>query len=244
VAPVRETRTSRGSSRKGSAAMTRPSGRRVGRSLQAVDGEVDLPALEGFLDGGGEPAGALTLGEGGGLVAVAGGGDGDELLGVPGATAASRRRCPGGILSPCCARRPFKSADVRSANEHLPPARRAPRSVAEPMMRCLDCGILTRTSRCLACAARQRARCRPPRPAAVQAARNAARGGSGYRWQKIRAQILARDGGRCLWCGSSAGPLEVDHIVPLQAGGDSAPDNLRTLCRACHAQRRSGRGPA
>jgi hypothetical protein len=48
-----------------------------GKVLVAVDGDVDFATLEGFLDGGGEPADAF--GERSALVLVSGGGDGDEI---------------------------------------------------------------------------------------------------------------------------------------------------------------------
>jgi 5-methylcytosine-specific restriction endonuclease McrA len=28
--------------------------------------------------------------------------------------------------------------------------------------------------------------------------------------------------------------MQIDHIVPLSAGGDNEPDNLQALCRPCH----------
>ena len=59
---------------------------------------------------------------------------------------------------------------------------------------------------------------------------------TGLAWQMVRECVLARDGHRCVACGSS-GPLEVDHIVPLAFGGGHAHHNLRTLCRPCHQAR-------
>ena len=55
--------------------------------------------------------------------------------------------------------------------------------------------------------------------------------------------VLERDGWRCRSCGR-AGALEVDHIVPLEAGGDPwALDNQQALCKECHADKtRSERG--
>lgn len=38
----------------------------------------------------------------------------------------------------------------------------------------------------------------------------------------------------CAWCESDENP-EVDHVVPLFAGGLDHPSNLQTLCRECHA---------
>ncbi len=42
----------------------------------------------------------------------------------------------------------------------------------------------------------------------------------------------------CAHCSTSARPVaaeEVDHIVPLHAGGTDTDDNVQCLCRACHA---------
>ena len=55
------------------------------------------------------------------------------------------------------------------------------------------------------------------------------------RWERLRLEILARDGYRCRSCGR-AGRLEVDHITPISKGGDPwDPGNLQVLCRSpCH----------
>ena len=54
------------------------------------------------------------------------------------------------------------------------------------------------------------------------------------RWRALRRRIVNSDGWRCVQCGK-AGRLEVDHVVPIQAGGDWwEPENLQTLCRTCH----------
>lgn len=55
-------------------------------------------------------------------------------------------------------------------------------------------------------------------------------------WQRVRREVLERDGYRCTRCGR-AGRLEVDHIRPVYAGGSDDLDNLRTLCRGCHIDR-------
>ena len=64
------------------------------------------------------------------------------------------------------------------------------------------------------------------------------------RWKRVRAQIRERDGYRCRQCGK-AGRLEVDHIVPIAAGGDPwEPANLQTLCIFHHhAKGREDRPP-
>ena len=54
------------------------------------------------------------------------------------------------------------------------------------------------------------------------------------RWEWVRRQVLDRDGWRCAQCGK-AGRLEVDHLVPLEKGGQPyAMENLGAKCRPCH----------
>ena len=48
-------------------------------------------------------------------------------------------------------------------------------------------------------------------------------------------QIFKRDGYRCRTCGR-AGRLECDHIRG-HGGGLYDPDNLQSLCRACHFEK-------
>jgi len=97
------------------------------------------------------------------------------------------------------------------------------------MRRCLDCGAFTRRSRCAHCTGLRR------RPRNQR--NNAARGGNGWTWQRMRKSVLERDGYRCTGCGGIGVKFEVDHIVPLAAGGSNEPENLRTLCIHCHASR-------
>jgi 5-methylcytosine-specific restriction endonuclease McrA len=62
--------------------------------------------------------------------------------------------------------------------------------------------------------------------------------GGGQVSPSMRAQILERDGHACLEC-SDTECLEIDHIIPLNKGGDPThPDNLQTLCRPCNARKR------
>ncbi|MDR5787867.1 MULTISPECIES: HNH endonuclease [unclassified Caballeronia] len=58
--------------------------------------------------------------------------------------------------------------------------------------------------------------------------------------QRLRFEVLTRDGFRCVLCGSAAPEvkLEVDHIVAASKKGSAELTNLRTLCHACN----SGRG--
>ena len=52
---------------------------------------------------------------------------------------------------------------------------------------------------------------------------------------RVRREVLARDKHRCQapGCGRTRF-LEVHHIVPRQKGGGNRPENLVTLCAACH----------
>ena len=50
---------------------------------------------------------------------------------------------------------------------------------------------------------------------------------------KLRYFILSRDNFKCKLCGSRE-ILEVDHILPLHAGGTDDPKNLQTLCHNCN----------
>lgn len=51
----------------------------------------------------------------------------------------------------------------------------------------------------------------------------------------LRRRILRRDGHACQRCGAQGVPLEVNHIIGLADGGTNHPDNLESLCVACHA---------
>jgi hypothetical protein len=51
----------------------------------------------------------------------------------------------------------------------------------------------------------------------------------------VRREVLARDGHRCRTAGcGSAHFLDVHHVVPREHGGTNDPENLITLCAACH----------
>lgn len=54
-------------------------------------------------------------------------------------------------------------------------------------------------------------------------------------WQAIRARQLAKHP-LCQACADITPANEVDHIVPIRAGGAKRdPANLSSLCRPCHA---------
>ena len=92
---------------------------------------------------------------------------------------------------------------------------------------CLDCGELTKATRCDDCI-RIRSRARDDdRPSA------SARG-YGVAWRRIRAAHL-RDEPDCAFCGATA--TEVDHIERRSDGGSDDRSNLRSLCKPCHSRR-------
>jgi 5-methylcytosine-specific restriction endonuclease McrA len=62
--------------------------------------------------------------------------------------------------------------------------------------------------------------------------------------QKLRSEVLDRDGFTCQMCGVAAGDLDtitgrtvrlhIGHIVDKSLGGDDTSNNLRTLCSSCN----------
>jgi 5-methylcytosine-specific restriction endonuclease McrA len=59
-----------------------------------------------------------------------------------------------------------------------------------------------------------------------------------------RANIFARDGYRCQYCGrrSSTEDLTFDHVIPISRGGRKAWENIVTACIGCN-NRKSGHTP-
>jgi 5-methylcytosine-specific restriction endonuclease McrA len=57
-------------------------------------------------------------------------------------------------------------------------------------------------------------------------------------WYQLRAEVFARDGERCAYCGDETGPHHVDHVLPLSKGGKSVLDNLVVACAPCNASKR------
>jgi HNH endonuclease len=53
-------------------------------------------------------------------------------------------------------------------------------------------------------------------------------------YDRLRRQVLQRDGWRCQWCGAKSN-LEVHHKELRSQGGEDSDSNLITLCVVCHA---------
>ncbi len=52
-----------------------------------------------------------------------------------------------------------------------------------------------------------------------------------------RRNIFTRDNFRCMYCGTKAKDLELEHIVPKSRGGPSSWDNLVAACRGCNSRK-------
>ena len=53
---------------------------------------------------------------------------------------------------------------------------------------------------------------------------------------KLRIILFARDGNRCLKCGSKTN-LTIDHVIPKSKGGSNSLDNYQTLCKCCNGKK-------
>jgi 5-methylcytosine-specific restriction endonuclease McrA len=63
----------------------------------------------------------------------------------------------------------------------------------------------------------------------------------GPAWKAVRAQAKARDGHRCVKCGSTQN-LDADHIRRPEDGGHRYDlSNTQTLCRRCHNHKTHGK---
>ena len=52
-----------------------------------------------------------------------------------------------------------------------------------------------------------------------------------------RRALFARDGWRCVYCGSASGRLTLDHVVPRSRGGHSVWENVVTSCAPCNLRK-------
>jgi 5-methylcytosine-specific restriction endonuclease McrA len=56
--------------------------------------------------------------------------------------------------------------------------------------------------------------------------------------RKISRRVLfARDGWKCVYCGTAGGRLTLDHVVPRSRGGDSVWENVVTSCAPCNLRK-------
>ena len=60
-------------------------------------------------------------------------------------------------------------------------------------------------------------------------------GRSGWRWQRIRDDVLKRDNYVCRWCGELA--TTADHVQARAFGGSDEESNLVACCRMCNKRR-------
>lgn len=68
---------------------------------------------------------------------------------------------------------------------------------------------------------------------------SSAKRGYGRTWRKLRLLQLNREP-LCELCraeGRSVPGHDVDHIVPLNDGGEHELSNLQTLCKSCHSRK-------
>jgi len=52
-----------------------------------------------------------------------------------------------------------------------------------------------------------------------------------------RRALFARDGWRCVYCGTTAGRLTLDHVLPRSRGGESVWENVVTSCAPCNLRK-------
>ena len=55
----------------------------------------------------------------------------------------------------------------------------------------------------------------------------------------LRSMLLRQFGDCCGYCGAP-GPVEAAHVVPLEIGAETTPDNIILLCKLCHGRYDSG----
>lgn len=79
-------------------------------------------------------------------------------------------------------------------------------------------------------------------PAVVRLVRHVRHAKRGVKFS--RANVLARDGFACQYCGRKAAPRELtfDHVVPRSQGGRTSWENIVTACARCNT-RKGGRTP-
>lgn len=56
--------------------------------------------------------------------------------------------------------------------------------------------------------------------------------------EAVKLVVWARDGGKCVKCGSDR-DLHFDHIIPVSKGGGNSEANIQILCERCNLQKGS-----
>ena len=54
--------------------------------------------------------------------------------------------------------------------------------------------------------------------------------------REIVDAVNKRDGGRCVYCGSTQN-LQLDHIIPFSKGGATTLENMQLLCQKCNVEK-------
>src|SRR5258707_3213208 len=52
-----------------------------------------------------------------------------------------------------------------------------------------------------------------------------------------RRALFARDGWRCVYCGTTGGRMTLDHVVPRSRGGDSNWEHVVPSCAPCNLRK-------
>jgi hypothetical protein len=52
--------------------------------------------------------------------------------------------------------------------------------------------------------------------------------------QDVKIAVAVRDEGLCQHCGTFAGPMQYDHVIPYSMGGDNSVENIQLLCHRCN----------
>ncbi|MCK4416908.1 MAG: HNH endonuclease [Candidatus Latescibacteria bacterium] len=49
-----------------------------------------------------------------------------------------------------------------------------------------------------------------------------------------KRNIIKRDGHRCQYCGTTQGPMTIDHVIPKNLGGEDSWENMVCACIKCN----------